>query len=41
MGLYMLVYSVGSGLGAVATTATYTRAGWPGACLLGAGVLLN
>ena len=40
VGLYMLFYSVGSGLGAMATTATYTRAGWLGVCLLGAAVSL-
>ena len=40
VGLYMLFYSVGSGLGAMATTATYTRAGWQGVCLLGAAVSL-
>ncbi|NMG66191.1 MFS transporter [Azoarcus indigens] len=36
--LYMLFYAVGSGLGAIATTATYAHAGWPGVCLLGAAV---
>ena len=40
VGLYMLSYSVGSGLGAMATTATYARAGWQGVCLLGATVSL-
>ncbi len=40
VGLYMLFYSVGSGLGAMATTATYTRTGWQGVCLLGAAVSL-
>ena len=40
VGLYMLFYSVGSGLGAMATTATYARAGWQGVCLLGAAVSL-
>jgi cyanate permease len=34
----MLFYAVGSGLGAIGTTATYARAGWQGACLLGAAV---
>jgi hypothetical protein len=34
----MLFYSVGSGLGAIASTAAYAAAGWPGICLLGAGV---
>ena len=40
IGLYMLFYAVGSGLGAIASTATYARAGWPGVCLLGATVSL-
>lgn len=40
VGLYMLFYSVGSGLGAIATTSTYARAGWQGVCLLGAAVSL-
>ena len=40
VGLYMLSYSVGSGLSAMATTATYARAGWQGVCLLGAAVSL-
>ncbi|MDY0748699.1 MFS transporter [Paucibacter sp. R3-3] len=40
VGLYMLFYAVGSGLGAIAATATYARAGWRGVCLLGAGVSL-
>lgn len=38
VGLYMLFYAVGSGLGAIATTATYARAGWDAVCLLGAAV---
>ncbi|KAF1018547.1 MAG: sugar efflux transporter [Paracidovorax wautersii] len=40
VGLYMLFYAVGSGLGALATTAVYARAGWSGVCLLGAAVSL-
>lgn len=40
VGLYMLFYAVGSGLGAIATTATYAHAGWQGVCLLGAAVSL-
>ncbi|MET1115823.1 MAG: MFS transporter, partial [Comamonas sp.] len=40
IGLYMLFYAVGSGLGAVASTAAYAHAGWPAVCLLGAGVSL-
>lgn len=38
VGLYMLFYAVGSGLGALATTQVYAQAGWQGVCLLGAGV---
>lgn len=40
VGLYMLFYAVGSGLGAISTTVTYAHAGWQGVCLLGAGVSL-
>lgn len=40
VGLYMLFYAVGSGLGAISTTATYAYAGWLGVCALGAGVSL-
>ena len=40
VGLYMLYYAVGSGLGALGTTMTYACAGWPGVCLLGASVSL-
>jgi predicted MFS family arabinose efflux permease len=40
VGLYMLFYAVGSGLGAIGTTATYARAGWQGVCMLGATVSL-
>ncbi|WP_127170086.1 MFS transporter [Xanthomonas sp. BRIP62415] len=36
VGLYMLFYAVGSGLGAIGTTVTYAHAGWQGVCLLGA-----
>lgn len=35
---YMLFYAAGSGMGALATTAVYAEAGWPGVCLLGAAV---
>lgn len=38
VGAYMLFYATGSGLGAVAATATYAAYGWMGVCLLGAGV---
>ncbi|WP_374685002.1 MFS transporter [Scandinavium tedordense] len=38
VGLYMLFYAIGSGLGAIATTATYARAGWDAVCLLGAAI---
>jgi predicted MFS family arabinose efflux permease len=37
---YMLFYATGSGLGALATTAVYAVSGWPGVCLLAAGVSL-
>lgn len=40
VGLYMLFYAIGSGLGAISTTATYAYAGWFGVCALGAGVSL-
>lgn len=40
VGLYMLFYAIGSGLGAISTTLIYARAGWPGVCLLGASVSL-
>ncbi len=38
VGCYMLFYAVGSGLGAIASTAAYAASGWPGVCLLGAAV---
>ncbi|MDU1062972.1 MAG: MFS transporter, partial [Leclercia adecarboxylata] len=40
VGLYMLFYAVGSGLGAIGTTLTYAHFGWQGVCLLGAMVSL-
>ncbi|WP_336975742.1 MFS transporter [Acinetobacter pittii] len=40
VGLYMLFYAVGSGLGSISTTATYAYAGWFGVCALGAGISL-
>ncbi|MCG5227499.1 MFS transporter [Acinetobacter pittii] len=40
VGLYMLFYALGSGLGAISTTATYAYASWFGVCALGAGVSL-
>lgn len=40
VGLYMLFYAIGSGLGAISTTATYAYAGWLGVCALGACVSL-
>ncbi|MEL4887775.1 MFS transporter [Pectobacterium betavasculorum] len=40
VGCYMLFYSIGSGLGAMATTVAYDAAGWSGVCLLGAAVSL-
>ena len=38
VGCYMLFYAVGSGLGALASTALYATYGWTGVCVLGAGV---
>ncbi|WP_234745710.1 MFS transporter, partial [Burkholderia sp. WTPI3] len=38
VGCYMLFYSVGSGLGAIASTMMYAHAGWTGVCGLGAAV---
>lgn len=40
VGLYMLFYAAGSGLGAIGTTAIYAYNGWSGVCMLGAGVSL-
>ncbi|MFV5630407.1 MFS transporter [Acinetobacter oleivorans] len=40
VGLYMLFYAIGSGLGAISTTVTYAYAGWFGVCALGVGVSL-
>nr|WP_315595832.1 MFS transporter [uncultured Cupriavidus sp.] len=40
IGLYMLFYAMGSGLGALGTTAAYAHAGWQGVCLLGGSVSL-
>jgi predicted MFS family arabinose efflux permease len=37
VGGYMVFYSIGSGLGAIASTTVYALAGWPGVSLLGAG----
>ena len=36
IGMYMVFYSLGSATGAIASTAAYAQAGWPGVCLLGA-----
>jgi predicted MFS family arabinose efflux permease len=41
VGLYMLFYAVGSGVGAISTTAIYAQAGWTGVCILGAAVSLS
>ncbi len=40
VGLYMLFYAIGSGLGATSTTLVFAGAGWQGVCLLGAAVSL-
>lgn len=37
----MLFYAIGSGFGALASTALYAAWGWTGVCLLGAGVSLT
>ncbi|TDW15955.1 MFS transporter [Kribbella kalugense] len=36
IGGYMIFYSIGSGLGAIGSTALYARSGWVAVCLLGA-----
>ena len=41
VGCYMLFYAIGSGFGALASTALYAAWGWTGVCLLGAGVSLT
>lgn len=41
IGVYMLFYAVGSGSGALAGTASYASAGWPGVCLVGFGVSMG
>jgi predicted MFS family arabinose efflux permease len=41
VGVYMLFYALGSGLGAIATTSVYATSGWSGVCLLGAAVSLT
>ncbi|CUI74599.1 MFS transporter [Achromobacter kerstersii] len=38
VGAYMMFYAVGSGLGGIASTAVYARAGWLGVSALGAGI---
>lgn len=38
IGCYMLFYAIGSGLGALASTAVHAAYGWTGVCVLGAGV---
>ncbi|MEB2184145.1 MFS transporter [Xanthomonas campestris pv. campestris] len=40
VGLYMLFYAVGSGLGAIGATVAYARRGWQGVCSLGAAISL-
>lgn len=40
VGLYMLFYATGSGLGAIGSTMTYASAGWQGVCVLGASISL-
>lgn len=38
VGAYMCFYSVGSGLGAIAATYTYSHFGWTAVCILGAAI---
>lgn len=38
VGGYMVFYSIGSALGAIASTMAYAMAGWIGVCVLGAGI---
>lgn len=38
---YMLLYSIGSASGAIASTVVYARAGWTGVCVLGALISLS
>lgn len=38
VGLYMLFYALGSGMGAIASTAIHARHGWSGVCALGAAI---
>ena len=38
IGVYMMFYSIGSGLGAIASTIVYAAAGWLGVCVLGAAI---
>jgi predicted MFS family arabinose efflux permease len=38
IGGYMVFYSVGSGVGAIASTTVYSFAGWVGVCVLGAAI---
>ena len=35
VGIYMLFYAIGSGIGAITTTVTYVYIGWVGVCFLG------
>jgi len=38
IGVYMVFYSIGSGLGAISSTMAYAAAGWLGVCVLGAAI---
>ena len=38
VGAYMVFYSIGSALGAIASTVVYAMAGWIGVCVLGASI---
>lgn len=41
VGGYMIFYSIGSGIGSIASTMTYASFGWLGVCLLGAAISLT
>ncbi|MCC2970927.1 MFS transporter [Massilia sp. IC2-476] len=40
VGAYMLFYALGSGMGAMGATLSFTHAGWSGVCILGAAISL-
>jgi len=38
VGVYMIFYAIGSGIGSIASTTTYAHWGWTGVCILGAAI---